>query len=125
MKKSKCETKQKCDRCGKVVYTRKLSLSDHECGNFECKLCGKWVDISHLCYLRRKCIKSTPGRFIFFDFESIQSEKYECQDGYNPTTPLGRDVVNSLVRKKSSVTRLIPAITAGCVEIVENQTADI
>lgn len=89
IKRSKCEVNKKCDSCGKVVNTRKLALSDHECGKYQCKLCEQWVDTSHLCYLRRKCMKVTSGRFIFFDFESIQSEKYECQNGYIPTDPTG------------------------------------
>lgn len=90
IKKSKCELNKKCQRCGKVVNTRKVSLSDHECGKFQCRLCLNWVDPSHLCYLRRKSMKSTSGRFIFFDFESTQSEKYECTDGYSPIDTTGK-----------------------------------
>ena len=83
-KQSRCDVNKKCHSCGKVVNTRKIPLSDHVCDTYECRTCGKWVESSHLCYLRRKKMKTTSGKFIFFDFESIQSERYECREGYQP-----------------------------------------
>ena len=53
----------------------------HECGDFLCSSCDKYVMDDHKCYLR-----STPPmedfkpRFIFF--ECSQDKRAKCEEGY-------------------------------------------
>lgn len=81
---SLCQKRKKCDKCGKLVFTGKQRVEDHVCGTYQCSFCQEWVDTEHLCYLRRKKMKATSGRFLFFDFETMQDSVYQCDEGYSP-----------------------------------------
>ena len=82
---SQCQKWWKCPTCYKVVRTDKRKKEAHQCGEYQCSSCNKYVMDDHQCYLR-----STPPKedfipkFIFFDFECSQDEKAECDEGYRP-----------------------------------------
>lgn len=87
--RSLCESRHRCKKCKKVVDLRIQPLSEHKCGQYRCKCCNEFVDQDHLCYLRRRGMKCTSGKFIFFDCETMQESVYQCDAGYTP--PLVND----------------------------------
>ena len=82
---SQCQKWWICPTCYKVVRTDKRKKEAHQCGEYLCSSCNKYVMDDHQCYLR-----STPPKedyipkFIFFDFECSQDERAECDEGYRP-----------------------------------------
>ena len=82
--KSLCQKRKKCEKCGKLVITANQTIEEHVCGTYQCGYCDEWVDTTHLCYLRRKKMKTTAGLFLFFDFEAMQDSIYQCSEGYSP-----------------------------------------
>ena len=82
---SQCLKWWKCPTCYKVVRTDKRKKEAHQCGEYLCSSCNKYVMDDHQCYLR-----STPPKedfipkFIFFDFKCSQDERAECDEGYRP-----------------------------------------
>jgi hypothetical protein len=81
---SLCEKRHKCVKCNKVITLSKQNISDHICGQYHCDTCDKWVFDDHMCYLRRKKIKISSGKFLFFDFETRQDSVFQCDKGYQP-----------------------------------------
>lgn len=84
---SYCQEKTKCLNCGKTVFLKVQSFADHVCGQYQCKTCKDFVDMNHLCFLRRRSPKETSGKFLFFDFETMQDNIYQCESGYTPGPP--------------------------------------
>ena len=82
--KSPCELKWKCPSCGKVLFTNKQRVEEHICNHYFCKNCKEHVPADHLCYHRRRGVKATSGKFIFFDFETMQDGVHQCEAGYSP-----------------------------------------
>ena len=82
---SLCESRYKCQKCQKVIDLKKQSLDEHKCGQYQCQCCREFVDEDHLCFLRRRSPKSTSGKFLYFDFETMQDGIFECDVGYNPS----------------------------------------
>ena len=64
---SQCQKWWECPTCYKVVRTDKPKKEAHQCGEYLCSSCNKYVMDDHQCYLR-----STPPKedfipkFIFF-----------------------------------------------------------
>ena len=82
--KSKCSKRKKCLECKKVVNLAEQDFADHICHQYKCKACQKYVDPTHLCYLRHRKASTEQCSYVFFDLESSQSELLQCQDGYEP-----------------------------------------
>ena len=81
---SRCSLKKKCPKCHKVIFLTKQKFEDHVCGQYFCRSCSEFVAQDHLCYHRRRGIKATSGKFLFFDFETMQDGVFQCEDGYSP-----------------------------------------
>ena len=80
---SQCKKWWKCPACYKVIRADKRKKEDHECGEYLCSSCDKYVMDDHLCYLRAMPPKENfIPKFIFFDFKCSQDEKVECEEGY-------------------------------------------
>jgi len=82
---SLCEKRYKCQDCGKVAYVKAQAKEDHVCGQYKCRNCDDFVDLDHLCYHRRRKVKDNSGKFLFFDFETMQDEAFQCDEGYSPS----------------------------------------
>lgn len=82
---SRCSSKKKCLKCYKVVLAGRQKFADHVCGQYFCKMCYTFVEQDHLCYHRRRAVKTTSGKFLFFDFETMQDGVFQCDDGYSPS----------------------------------------
>ena len=65
-KESSCERWWKCVTCMKVVDRRVRDRREHVCAEWLCKGCGKYVDSTHLCYIRALDSKKSTPKFIFF-----------------------------------------------------------
>jgi hypothetical protein len=79
---SLCQKRHKCNQCEKVIELQKQKLEDHICGQYHCLQCSKFVDLDHLCFLRRKKTKISKGKFLYFDFETTQDDVFMCEKGY-------------------------------------------
>jgi len=80
---SRCKMYYKCVRCFKHLRETDRSRESHVCGEWVCKLCTEFVtEQSHYCYIRAASPKSSPGRQLFFDFETRAEDMYECASGY-------------------------------------------
>ncbi|XP_060579277.1 uncharacterized protein LOC132736198 [Ruditapes philippinarum] len=67
---SQCEKWWKCPK------------EEHQCGEYYCSSCQKFVFEDHLCYIRAMPAKEDFNpRFIFFYFECTQDQILECQEG--------------------------------------------
>jgi len=78
---SLCDKKYKCLMCNSIIYDQKRPRKFHKCNENFCSNCQVWVSNStenapHRCHMRStsKASMFIPQRFIFFDFESTQSE---------------------------------------------------
>jgi len=60
---------------------------DHRCGEWKCRTCDTFQRGDHFCYHR--AINNTSvvnnKKFIFYDFETRQDERMECDQGYSPS----------------------------------------
>jgi G:T-mismatch repair DNA endonuclease (very short patch repair protein) len=81
-KKSMCEKRKKCKKCGKIVLTKEQNFNEHICGQYKCTNCQEFVDNDHLCFLRRKKMKTISGKMMFADFECTQDSVIQCEKGY-------------------------------------------
>jgi len=79
--KTFCSMRYKCILCKTVLLDSKRSRKHHVCGESYCSNCKVWtVNNSekepHRCFMRAlsKSQMNPPDRFIFYDFESTQSE---------------------------------------------------
>ena len=90
-----CNSVKKCLDCSRIITGKYVDC--HKCGYCECNNCGLYVDSSHKCYMKKlrpkggKCLNKMPcndsskktdwcyscktytEKYIFYDFECIQS----------------------------------------------------
>lgn len=63
---------------------------NHNCEEWFCRNCSEYVPTDHQCYIRALDVKEAPPRFIFFDFECIQSDTMvTCKDGPDISRDVG------------------------------------
>ena len=91
-----CDTHYQCRTCKKVIRRAERDPSEHVCGEFKCNACQRYHVGNHLCY-QRATAPSDPEeankRFIFWDFETRQDERMQCEKGYKPSKIRCRDCV--------------------------------
>ncbi len=74
---SVCTRLWRCKPCGKTIRTKQLRGEDHECGQVYCRVCKRFQEKGHGCYIQpveRKTCEKEPT-FIFFDLETRQDEE--------------------------------------------------
>ncbi|KAL5010933.1 hypothetical protein ScPMuIL_013238 [Solemya velum] len=92
--KSTCELYYKCKDCCQTVNMNKHKKA-HKCNEQYCKTCKDFFEDDHQCYMQpeeneaddnSKQNKSDEKsvKYIFFDFESTQDDRLECELGYLP-----------------------------------------
>jgi len=74
-KKSICERRRKCSKCGAFV-----TRGNHECNKRYCKICNQNRDVGHLCYMRplKDVLPDYADNilYIFYVFETTQNKTY-------------------------------------------------
>ena len=84
-KGSRCSLIFKCPTCQQITARLNKDRTPHVCYTSRCTFCQKIVPPDHLCYNRSIDPQDTEKfKYIFFDFETRQDEKYTCAQGYNP-----------------------------------------
>ena len=86
-----CDTVKKCLDCNRIITGK--YVNNHKCGYTECNNCGKYVDKTHKCFMKKvrakggHCINKNPckskktcyscrtytEKYIFYDFEATQN----------------------------------------------------
>ncbi|KAJ8304505.1 hypothetical protein KUTeg_018088 [Tegillarca granosa] len=82
-----CEHFYCCSRCHKTMPRNRKA--QHECGEYYCQNCERFVVGKHFCYLRAVKPETGKPNFIFYDFETTQETMIHCTDGYMPTNVEG------------------------------------
>ena len=85
---SHCNTWWRCPTCKKVIDQTKHKKEDHQCGEWLCQCCERYVIGDHLCFLRVKEPLPIQTKFIMFDFETRQDDIHQCSHGYVPTSTI-------------------------------------
>ena len=86
---SRCDRIWQCDICRKQVVRSERDPALHQCGEYKCVFCNNYVLQGHLCYHRARKPLQNSGKFIFFDCETRQDSKIDCNKGYCPSKPNG------------------------------------
>ena len=79
---SLCDTFYRCSQCTKVLDRTKRDIESHQCGEVLCMCCGDYVMDDHKCYYRIKPPLKQSSRFLYYDYESSQSQIHTCDTGY-------------------------------------------
>ena len=86
---SQCDTYYECHTCKKVLKRSERSIEEHICGEWKCSTCQRYHVGEHLCYQTATCYSDEDDvkkrKFIFYDMETRQDEKMQCDKGYNPS----------------------------------------
>lgn len=56
--------------------------SQHTCGEWKCTVYEQFYVGQHWCYHRATVKDNKDKTFLFYDFETRQDEKMECEEGY-------------------------------------------
>ena len=86
---AECETIYQCKKCKKVMKYEERKPTEHVCDEWKCTVCQKYNVGQHLCYQRGTPLtyddeNDTNKRFAFYDFETRQDGKMQCEWGYSP-----------------------------------------
>ena len=79
--KSKCSKRKKCLKCRKVVNLDKQDFADHICHQYRCRTCQKFVDSTHLCFLRRKKPGVENPSLFFLTWNLLKQNFYNAKMG--------------------------------------------
>ena len=85
---SHCNTWWRCHTCKKVMDRTNHNIMEHQCGEWLCECCEKYVLGDHQCYLRVKEPMPVQTKFIMFDFETRQDDINQCTHGYQPSSTI-------------------------------------
>ena len=78
---SVCKQYLKCKDCGKMLDRTRRDVNLHKCGEVMCRVCDKFVDKDHQCFMqvpkqgkkrKREDDEEQEDTYLFFDFECIQ-----------------------------------------------------
>jgi len=71
IKNKRCiEHSYMCEKCFRFFETKDLKPELHKCTEFLCKNCKFWKPSDHQCYMKRKDLKDSSEKYIFYDFET-------------------------------------------------------
>ena len=59
-----------CKNCKMVFKTKDREITKHQCGEQKCPNCKEWYIDNHECFLKKKTIKDSSEKYIFYDFET-------------------------------------------------------
>ena len=79
---SMCDTYHRCEKCLVTIDITKRSMDDHTCSEWYCRGCLSYVISPHFCYHRAAKPREDEDkhRYIFYDYETSQSEMFTCGD---------------------------------------------
>lgn len=78
-----CETWYQCKKCKKVLKYKERKSDDHQCGEWKCNICERYHVGEHWCYHRATDREASSKKFLFYDFETRQDQRRECDEGYS------------------------------------------
>ena len=82
---SQCQKWWKCPTCYNVIRVDKRKKEDHECGEYLCSSCDKYVMDEHLCYLRATSPKENfIPKFMFLTLSVARLRKWNVRKVTNP-----------------------------------------
>lgn len=89
IEKSMCDRLYQCKICRKVIDKSQRKPEEHMCGEWKCTNCFQYQMGRHLCYQRKpsRNPKTVPRKYFFYDFETTQNERMNCNEGYVPGEP--------------------------------------